>query len=227
MDSKKSASEKFVSKQNKNTPAILLEKIHTLLLFCGEEIDVVDECYCAVPEFEDKSSEKEPADFIKIIHVDDETGERGPSRKATLHKKRLDDPYFFKSQVTMVYNEILSLAEYDQKPVLEPQRSNESMIDFLERMRAWCLQVTQIEPQDTEDSEDIIHLEEDELDLLNWFNDQYPNICFVKKYPKFDDEKKYKYAKHLEEIGFLKRPKDKRRGNYITEQGRHYMKKNY
>jgi hypothetical protein len=75
--------------------------------------------------------------------------------------------------------------------------------------------------------ENVINLDEDELELLNWFNDQYPSICYVKRYPKRDDRTKYKYAKSLEKKHLLKRPEGKMRGHVITEIGRKYIEKYY
>ncbi len=74
---------------------------------------------------------------------------------------------------------------------------------------------------------EIINLDEDELELLNWFNEQYPSICYVKRYPKRDDKTKYNYARNLEKKGMIKRPTEKKRGHIITEKGRELIEKYY
>jgi hypothetical protein len=76
-------------------------------------------------------------------------------------------------------------------------------------------------------TEEIINLDEDELELLNWFNDQYPGICYVKRYPKRDDKTKYNYARNLENRGMIRHPAGKTRGHVITEKGRKFIEKYY
>jgi hypothetical protein len=75
--------------------------------------------------------------------------------------------------------------------------------------------------------DDAIHLEEDQVQLLNWFNDQYPSICFVKRYSKRDEKTNYKNAKYLEKKGLLKRPANKKRGYIITDMGRQHIEQYY
>jgi hypothetical protein len=72
-------------------------------------------------------------------------------------------------------------------------------------------------------TEEIINLDEDELELLNWFNDQYPGICYIKRYPKRDDKTKYNYARKLENKGMIRHPAGKTRGHVITEKGRKFI----
>lgn len=68
-----------------------------------------------------------------------------------------------------------------------------------------------------------IHLTEDQVELLNWFNDNHPQICKISHYSKRSDKTNRNNANHLKELGLLELPEGKRYGLVITEAGRKYI----
>ena len=63
--------------------------------------------------------------------------------------------------------------------------------------------------------------------MLNWFNEKFPEITYVTKYPKRTEKTNRKNATHLEEIGFISRPNGKKRGHIITAKGKEYLYEYY
>lgn len=76
-------------------------------------------------------------------------------------------------------------------------------------------------------TKNVINLVEEQLKLLNWFNDMFPEICFIPKYPKLSPKTNYKNAKLLAGYGFIQRPKGKSRGYVITDKGKEYINTYY
>lgn len=68
---------------------------------------------------------------------------------------------------------------------------------------------------------------EDQVELLQWFADQYPTITYVTRFNKYDNKTKYKAVKPLVQFGFLERPQGKKQGYIITTKGRSLLEKHY
>jgi len=75
--------------------------------------------------------------------------------------------------------------------------------------------------------QNVTNLSEDQVDLLNWFNDEFPAICLVPKYGKRSGKTNYRNAHILEGHGFIQRPAGKQKGYVITENGREYISEHY
>jgi hypothetical protein len=74
---------------------------------------------------------------------------------------------------------------------------------------------------------EAVHLTEDQASLLQWYNDQYPAICYLQAYNGRTDKTNRKNADFLRKIGLIERPEGKNRGDFITENGRSYLNEHY
>jgi hypothetical protein len=109
------------------------------------------------------------------------------------------------------------------------QKSGRSDIDaapdepvlFLE----WCTTVeNKLKPTITKPL--AIHLDEGPLDLLNWYNDNGPGICYLTKYSKRSDKTRRNDAEVLESYGFIEKA-NKLGGRVITKTGKAYLEEYY
>lgn len=73
----------------------------------------------------------------------------------------------------------------------------------------------------------VVTLTEDQIELLNWFNDIFPESNFITKYSKRSTKTNYNNAHVLKHHGFIQRPEGKTKGYFITNSGREYMNQNY
>lgn len=74
---------------------------------------------------------------------------------------------------------------------------------------------------------EAVTLTEDQVELLNWFNDISPESNFITKYSKRSTKTNYNNARVLEQHSFIQRPERKTKGYVITNSGREYMNQYY
>ena len=74
---------------------------------------------------------------------------------------------------------------------------------------------------------EAVTLTEDQVELLNWFNDIFPESNFITKYSKRSTKTNYKNARVLKQHDFIQRPEGKTKGYVITNSGREYMNRYY
>jgi hypothetical protein len=72
-----------------------------------------------------------------------------------------------------------------------------------------------------------IYLSPDQVELLNWFNDKFPEIAFVEHYSHRSDKTNRKNEKRLAELNFIFRPDGEERGRVITPEGQEYMARHF
>jgi hypothetical protein len=84
----------------------------------------------------------------------------------------------------------------------------------------------ELQPETNRKQEAVI-LTEDQIELLNWFNDIFPESNFITKYSKRSTKTNYKNAHVLEQHGFIRRPEGKTKGYVITNSGREYINQYY
>jgi len=80
---------------------------------------------------------------------------------------------------------------------------------------------------ETNPKREAVTLTEDQIELLNWFNDIFPESNFITKYPKRSTKTNYKNAHVLKQHDFIRRPEGKTKGYVITDMGQEYMNRYY
>lgn len=71
--------------------------------------------------------------------------------------------------------------------------------------------------------DETIHLRPDEVDLLDWINENDPQISYIIKYSKRSANTNQKNSNTLKKYGFIEPPKGKKKGVCITKKGRSYL----
>jgi hypothetical protein len=79
----------------------------------------------------------------------------------------------------------------------------------------------------TKEPQGLITLKTEQIEMLNWYYEEYPQICYVAAYSKFTDKTKRGYATTLRESGFIERPEGKKKGDVITVKGRNYIEEHF
>jgi len=103
----------------------------------------------------------------------------------------------------------------------------EEMSDFVKTEPAKPIE-NRLQPESKDSGAliDIPHPKIPELEMLNWFNDEYPKVCRVKDYKEHDIKTDKKYAAYLKKEGLIE-PDDRKMGFIISSKGRDYIESNF
>ncbi len=116
-------------------------------------------------------------------------------------------------------------------PLMNTRRGSPTIRDLIAQVYQWYGQASRGGGESsggngggTDPDKPPVKLTEDQVEMLNWFNDKFPEIAYVSKYSKRSDKTNRKNAAHLESIGFASRPNGKIQGHIITDKGKNYLK---
>jgi hypothetical protein len=85
----------------------------------------------------------------------------------------------------------------------------------------------QIQTSTHSPSKEALILKPSQVEMLNWYYDEYPQICYVTDYHKYSDKTNRNNASILRKIGFIERPRGKKQGDVITAKGQNYTKEHF
>ena len=99
--------------------------------------------------------------------------------------------------------------------------------EILEKLDKIQYSLEREQKPETNQKREAVTLTEDQIELLNWFNDIFPESNFITKYPKRSTKTNYKNVNVLKQHDFIRHPEGKTKGYVITNSGREYMNQYY
>ena len=99
--------------------------------------------------------------------------------------------------------------------------------EILEKLDKIQYSLEREQKPETNQKREAVTLTEDQIELLNWFNDIFPESNFITKYPKRSTKTNYKTVNVLKQHAFIRHHEGKTKDYVITNSGREYMNQYY